>query len=147
MDQHWPNRRVNDLQRCAAKSVINHLKKYLCFFFFPQTKLYQMWLVKIKCFKATVFFKFYLYIFWPLIQSYKSRHAVRRSECELEHSGNISRVGTVNVHACACVFMHSGTRQVYFSGQNNPRLLPSHFFLFFLLLPRAWPIRQKGNNH
>lgn len=144
-DQHWPNRRVNDSQGCVEESDINHLKKYLRFFF-PPTKLHQTCLVKRKCFKATVFFKFYILFvfFWLLIQSYKSRHAVRGSECEMEHSGNISRVGTVCErvceYVCVCIFMHSGTRQVCFCGQNNPCYCPA----ILLLLPHARPIRQKG---
>lgn len=41
---------------------------------------------------------------------------------------------------CVCIFMHSGTRQVCFCGQNNPCYCPA----ILLLLPHARPIRQKG---
>lgn len=64
-DQHWPNRRVNDLQGCVAKSLINHLKKYLCFVSFPNQTRSDATSEKKSVLKDLCFlhFIFYLYIF------------------------------------------------------------------------------------
>ncbi len=92
--QGWSHR-LTCLKRYVIATAINHLKRITFF----SSNGGQRQTKTNKSFKLKVSFIFCK----PWIWSYKSRHAVRGLECEMEHSGNVSQALNVYASVCVCV--------------------------------------------